>query len=62
MAPPVQAPQTPKPTRLPKRPCERCGTVYRPKQYYQRWCSTRCRTVAYWRRRIAAMEAGGPPA
>jgi hypothetical protein len=38
---------------LEKLQCADCGKPFLPKIYYQRYCSTVCRTTAYWRRRLA---------
>ena len=50
---------SPRPIRKDEAPqgrCERCGKTYPLKQYYQRYCSTRCRMTAYWKRRLAKEE------
>jgi len=41
-----------KPGHRPTRACEECGEEFALKQYYQKFCSSRCRMVAYWRRRL----------
>jgi hypothetical protein len=34
--------------------CEACGKPYEKRRPWARFCSTACRRVAFWRRRIAA--------
>ena len=49
IAPSASVSSAPKP---PRGRCQMCGTRFVKRQDYQKWCSTRCRTIAYWKRRL----------
>ena len=37
--------------------CQECQVRFPPKQFYQRYCTKKCRLKAYWRRQFAKEQA-----